>query len=130
MAPAAVERLGVGLKDKMRRLEDVLSDQLESFELEDGSRFYFDPTSGERFLHSMSCLRTQGEGKTTFPEPPPVVKAIARAKDRAAAFEKVYSGNFTVMSYDTEALIERGEFVPISMVVGRKLGEVLEDLSE
>ena len=120
----------MGLKDKMRRLEDVLSDQLESFELEDGSRFYFDPTSGERFLHSMSCLRTQGEGKTTFPEPPPVVKAIVRARDRAAAFEKVYSGDFTVTPYDTEVLIERGEFVPVSMVVGRELGEPAEDLSE
>ena len=37
---------------------------------------------------------------------------------------------FMVMPYDTEALIERGEFVPVSMVVGRELGEVAEDLSE
>ena len=35
-----------------------------------------------------------------------------------------------VMPYDTEALVERGEFVPVSMVVGRQLGEVAEDLSE
>ena len=118
------------MKNKLRRLEAAVRGNLESFVLEDGSRFYFDPTSGERFLHSMDCLRAQGEGKTTFPEPPPVVKAIARAKDRAAAFRKVYSGNFTIMPYDTEALIERGEFVPVSMVVGRELGESLEDLSE
>jgi hypothetical protein len=114
----------------MHRLEAALRDRLDSFELEDGSRFYFDRTSGERFLHSMSCLRAQGEGKTTFPEPPPKVKAIARAKDRAAAFEKVYSGDLVVMPYDVQALIERGEFVPVSMVVGRELGEVAEDLSE
>jgi hypothetical protein len=81
-------------------------------------------------LHSMECLRAQGEGKTTFPEPPPVVKAIARAKDREVALAKVFNGGFVVMPYDTEALIERGEFVPVSMVVGRELGEPLEDPSE
>ena len=118
------------MKNKLRRLETAVRGSLESFVLEDGSRFYFDPTSGERFLHSMDCLRAQGEGKTTFPEPPPAVKAITRAKDRAAAFEKVYSGNFAIMPYDREALIERGEFVPVSMVVGPELGEVLPDLSE
>ncbi len=120
----------MGLRGKLHRLEVALRDYLDYFELEDGSRFYFDPTSGERFLHSMDCLRAQGEGKTTFPEPPPAVKAIARAKDRAAAFRKVYSANFTIVPYDTEALIERGEFVPISMVVGRELGESIPDLSE
>ena len=29
-----------------------------------------------------------------------------------------------------EALVERGELVPRSLVAGRELGEVLEDLSE
>ena len=38
--------------------------------------------------------------------------------------------SFDVFPYDTEALMERGELVPRSMVAGRKLGEVLEDLSE
>ncbi len=120
----------MGLRDKMHRLEAALRDQLDSFDLEDGSRFYFDPADATVFLHSMDCLRAQGEGKTTFPEPPPTVKAITRAKDRAAAFGMVYSAKFTIMPYDTEVLIERGEFVPVSMVVGRELGEVLPDLSE
>ena len=117
-------------KDKLRRLERAARGQLESFELEDGSRFYYDPEQGEVFLHSMECLHAQGEGATTFPEPPPVVKAIARAKDRRAAFERVYSGDFSVLPYDRDALIERGELVPVSMVVGRELGEALPDLSE
>ncbi len=118
------------MRSKLRRLEAAVRGNLESFVLENGSRFYFDPTSGERFLHSLDCLRAQGEGKTSFPEPPPAVKAIARARDRAAAFEKVYSGKFALMPYDADALIERGEFVPVSMVVGRELGETLPDLSE
>lgn len=121
----------MGLRDKMRRLENALRGSLESFELEDGSRHYYDPVSPDRFLHSMNCLRAQGDGENTFPEPPETVRAITRAKDRSAALAQVYgSGSFDIFPYDTEALVERGELVPRSMVVGRELGEVLEDLSE
>jgi hypothetical protein len=118
----------LGFRDKLRRFEQAARDHLESFVLEDGSRCYYDPASAEVFLHSMECLRAQGEGKTTFPEPPPVVKAIARAKNRDAAFEKVFDGTFSVVPYDTEALVNRGEFVPRSMVAGRELGETADDL--
>jgi hypothetical protein len=120
----------MGLRSWLKRVEHSARGTLASFELEDGSRFYYDPEQGEVFLHSMECLRAQGEGATTFPEPPPVIQAIARAKDRRAAFEKVYDGDFSVLPYDRDALIERGEFVPVSMVVGRELGEVLPDLSD
>ena len=92
---------------------------------------YYDPESAECFLHSMDCLRAQGEGETTFPEPPETVKAIARARDRRAALNQLYpSGSFGVFPYDVEALLERGELVPRSMVVGRALGKVLENLSQ
>jgi hypothetical protein len=74
----------VTLKGQLKRIEQGLRGTLESFVLEDGSRYY-DPTSAERFLHGMDCLRTQGEGKTTFPEPPKTIKALARARDRGAA---------------------------------------------
>jgi hypothetical protein len=39
----------MGLRGKMRRLEDTLRDHLDTFDLEDGSRFYFDASSAERF---------------------------------------------------------------------------------
>jgi hypothetical protein len=120
----------LGFRDKLRRFEQAAREHLESFVLEDGSRFYYDPVSPEVFLHSMECLEAQGEGKTTFPEPPPVVKAIARAKNRDAAIEKVFDGTFSVVPYDTEALVNWGEFVPRSMVASRELGEPLPDLSE
>jgi hypothetical protein len=119
------------LKGHLKRIEQSLRGTLDSFVLEDGSRFYNDPTSAECFLHSMDCLRAQGEGKTTFPEPPETVKAIARARDREAALHQLYPpGSFGVFPYDVEALLECGELVPRSMVVGCELGEVLEDLSE
>jgi hypothetical protein len=119
------------VRNKLRRLEAAARGWLESFELADGSRHYYDRVSAERLLHSMECLRAQGEGKTTYPEPPETLRAITRAKDRRAALEQVYHpGAFDVFPYDTEALVERGELVPRSMVAGRELGEVLEDLSE
>ena len=119
-------------RGKLRRPESAARDHLASFELEDGSKLCYDPVSAERFLHSLECLRAQGEGKTSFPEPPVTVRALLRAKDRAAALEQVYGGggSFTLIPYDTETLVQRGELVPRSMVVGKELGEELPDLSE
>ncbi len=115
----------------LKRLERDAHEGLASFILEDGSRYYFNPTSGECFLHSMDCLRAQGDGEITFPEPPETLKAIARARDRRAALNQLYpNGSFGIFPYEVEALVERGELVPRSMVVGRELGERLEDLSE
>jgi hypothetical protein len=86
--------------------------------------------SAECFLHSMACLRAQGECEP-FPEPPATVKAIARARDREATLNQLYSsGSFGVSPYEVEALVERGELVPRSLVAGRELGEPLPALSE
>jgi hypothetical protein len=115
----------------LKKMERTARRDLGSFELADGSWHYYDPASPERFLHSMACLRLQGEGETTFPEPPATLVAITRVKDRRAALDQVYpAGSRDIFPYDTEALVERGELVPRSMVVGYELGEVLEDLSE
>jgi hypothetical protein len=120
----------VGFRGKLRRLERGAREDLASFMLEDGSRYYFNPTSAEVFLHTMDCLRAQGECKS-FPEPPETVKAIARAQDRTSALNQLYpSGTFGIFPYEVEALVERGELVPRSLVAGRELGEPLENLSE
>jgi hypothetical protein len=104
----------MGLRGKVRALERMARGQVESFELEDGSRHYYDPSSAERFLHSLECLRAQGEGKTSFPEPPETVWALLRAKDRAAALAQLYgSGAFDIFPYDKEAIVERAELVPL-----------------
>jgi hypothetical protein len=91
------------MRSKLRRLENAARGHLASFELEDGSRFYWDRQSGELFLHICDCLRHHHEPER--PEPPELVKALARAKDRRAAYSEVF-------------------------VVGRELGEPLPDLSE
>jgi hypothetical protein len=119
----------VGFRDKMRRLENAARDNLASFELVDGSRFYYDPASPELFLHICDCLTNHDKPKR--PEPPEMVKALARAKDRRAAFSQtVEGGDMGLFPYEVEALVERGEIVPRSLVVGYELGEPLPDLSE
>ena len=111
----------------MRRLERAAAGRLKSFHLADGSRFYFDPTSAEMFLHACECLRNHD--KPERPEPPELVKAVARAKERRATFHEM-EGTAGLFPYDAEALVERGEIVPRSLVVGRELGEPILDLSK
>jgi hypothetical protein len=121
----------MGLRSWVKRLERGARGDLESFVLEDGSRYYYNPMHGDCFLHGMDCLRAQGEGKP-FPEPPETLKAIARARDRRSAFYQLYPGGaaLSVLPYDEDALLERGKLVPRSLVAGRELGEPVEDLSE
>ncbi len=120
----------MSLKGWVKRLERDARGDLASFALEDGGRYYFDPESGDCFLHSMDCLRAQGKGEP-FPEPPETLKAIARARDRRAALAQLYPGEpFGLFPYEPEALVDGGELVPRSLVAGRELGEPTGDLSE
>jgi hypothetical protein len=119
------------LRWSLNALKRDARENLDSFILEDGSRFYFDPTSPVLFLHTVGCLSAQGDG-VDFPEPPATLKAVARARHREAALSQVLGGaSFGIFPYDVDALYERGELVPRSLVAGYELGEgPLPDLSE
>jgi hypothetical protein len=120
----------MALRDSLRRLKRELRGNLDSFVLEDGSRFYYDPMGTELVLHIFDCLHAQADGEP-FPEPPEVVKAIARAKHREAALHQVAGGGDLLFPYEVEALIEHGRIVPRSLVHGRELGDgPIPDLSE
>jgi hypothetical protein len=120
----------MGPRDSLRRLKRELRGNLDFFVLEDGSRFYHDPSSLTLIGHIFDCLHAQGAGEP-FPEPPEIVKAIARAKNREAALQQVTGGGDLLFPYGLEALIERGEIVPRSLVHGRELGDgPIPDLSE
>jgi hypothetical protein len=103
-------------------------------ELEDGSCFYYDANEAakETFLHFFDCGCSDSVASEARPEPPEVLRAVLRARDRGAAVEQLCSPQryFDIMPYDLDALRERGELVPCSMVAGRELGEPVEDLSE
>ena len=121
----------MGLREQLRGLKRDLRGNLDSFPLEDGTRYWFDPSSAELFLHAVGCLSAQGDG-VDFPEPPETLKAVARARHREAALNQVLGGaSFVLFPYEFEALVERGELVPRSLVAGHELGEgPLPDLSE
>ena len=121
----------MGPRDSLRRLKRELRGNLDFFVLEDGSRFYHDPSSLTLIGHIFDCLHAQGEG-VPFPDPPEVVKAVSRARDRRAALHQVVgSGTFGLFPYEVAALVERGEIVPRSLVEGRELGDgPVPDLSE
>ena len=103
----------MGLRDNLRRLERGACEDLASFILEDGSRYYYNPESGECFLHGCGCIRAGYEGEP-FPEPPQTIKALRRARNRAAALDTA-CGSFDLFPYEREALLERGELVPHSL---------------
>jgi hypothetical protein len=112
----------------LKRLERRARGDLPSFALTNGSRYCFDPTSGELFLFSVECVRIQGTGKP-WPETPETIKALAKARDRRAAFEQVPTGS--LFPFDKDALIERGELVRRSLIHGRTLDDADPgDLSE
>ena len=102
----------MGLRRWLKRIERDAQGALGSFVLEDGTCHYYDPMGDELFLHMCDCLRAQGEG-VPFPKPPETIKAIARARNREAAFEQVRGGaDWDLFPYDAEALVKRGEIVP------------------
>ena len=120
----------MGLRGKLRRLERGARGNLTSFMLEDGSRHYYNPESGECFLHACDCIRAASEGEP-FPEPPETIEALTSSRDSGAALNHLYpGGSFGVFPYEVEPLVQRGELVPHYKVTGRQLGEVLRGLSE
>ena len=122
----------MALRDRLRRLEKTMQGKLAHFELEDGQRFYFDPQEAFKatFLYFSDSMRADWK-REARPEPPALLKAVADAKDRVEALEIVMGGS-SFLALDREALVERGEFVPRSLVAGREYGDlgVSEDLSE
>jgi hypothetical protein len=120
----------VGLRDELRRVRALLHGELESFDLADGSRFWYDPyaVGAELFLHGCACLRAGAPENR--PEPPEILLALAKARNRRAAFAAV-DPNPALFPYEREAFVERGELVHRSLVAGRDADESApSDLSE
>jgi hypothetical protein len=100
----------MGFRDKVKRLERSSRDGLESFELLDGSRYYFDPSSEETFLHWAECAKRSAHD---WPGPPEVLQKLCEAKDVEEALRKVRGeGDFSFFVYDPEVLISERRLEP------------------
>ena len=118
----------MGLRARLERLERAARGTLVSFELLDGSRFYYNPQTLELFSHCMKCLKAGNPDK--WPEAPEAVRKVTEAKDPQAALELISGGAFW-LPYDLEALLRERVIRPRSLVAGRDVyDQEVEDLSE
>jgi hypothetical protein len=117
----------MGLRRWMRRLERDASEDLESFELLDGSTYYYDrlETYKELFLHAYDLQLGRGE----WPEPPEVYRKMCEARDVAEVLERFKPEEperaFVNLAelYDTDVLVNERRLAPVYHAP-------VEDLSE
>jgi hypothetical protein len=109
------------------RLERDANEDLESFELEDGSTYYYDhlETAKELFLYAYDV---QLGATDKWAEPPEIFRKMCEARDPKAVlrrFEPETPQAFfdPTSVFDTEALVYERRLIPISY-------EPPEDLSE
>jgi hypothetical protein len=118
----------MGLRSWLKRLERAASEDLESFELLDGSIYYYDrlQTYKELFLHAYDV---QIGDAHKWPEPPEVYRKMCEAKDPAAVLEQFKPDDperaFVNVAelYDTDVLLRERRLVPLTHAP-------VEDLSE
>ncbi len=104
------------MRSKLRRLERAARGHLASFELLDGSCYYFDRTSGELFLHWCECLRA--DSAHHWPEPPGPYKKLTEAKYPERALDEIHGSEDSLgtFPYDPEVLINERRLEPRGLV--------------
>jgi hypothetical protein len=83
--------------------------------LRDGTRHHYSrhEAAVDLFQHSTACLHADYKGEPR-PGAPPILHAVARAKDRRAALAQVYPHWPTqrpFSAFDLHTLVNRGELV-------------------
>ena len=119
----------MGLRGWLKRLERATREDMASFVLMDGSRYYYDPASPELFMHWYECL-TAGNPER-WPEPPELLRKLTEARDPAAAGAQLISSAGCFLPYDPEVLATERRLGPVSLVAGRDVhDQEVEDLSD
>ena len=101
----------------IKRLERGARGEVESFELRDGSRYWFGPleVAKELFLHGIECGRAGSLEE--WPEPPEGYPKICEAKDPTAVLEGFVPSDkeawFIEFPYDRHALISERRLVAV-----------------
>ena len=114
------------LRGWLRRLERESRGETISISQEDGITFIIGRMEAHIQCFTFLYESMQADcDAAPRPSPPPVLMAIANAKDRSRALEKVLDG-YSNLPVDPEALIEEGAFVPVSLVAGYTYEEVME----
>ena len=106
------------LKGHLKRIEQSLRSMLESFELLDGSTYYYDrlETHKELFMHAYDVQLGDAD---KWSEPPEVYRMICEARDPATVLECFKPNNpqsafvDPAALFDTDALVDERRLVPI-----------------
>jgi hypothetical protein len=99
----------------VKRLEHTAREDLASFELLDGGRYYFDPASPTLFMHWCECA-TAGSAHD-WPPVPEVLRKLTEAKDVERAIELVRGeGSWDFLVYDIDTLISERRLEPRGLV--------------
>jgi hypothetical protein len=117
----------MGLRGWLKRLERGASEDLESFELLDGSTYYYDrlETYKELFLHACDLQLGKGE----WPEPPEVYRKMCESRDVAEVLERFKPEDperaFVNLAelYDTDVLINERRLAPLYHAPVKDLSE-------
>ena len=125
----------MGLRGILRRLKLEARQDLPSFELLDGSRYYYAPST-ELYLF---CYDTIGKNPDAWPAPPEVLRKLCEAKEPAVAFAVIMGGDprtddyiySDIFPFSPEIIIRERRLEPRSLVAGRDpYDRELDDLSE
>jgi hypothetical protein len=120
----------MGLREWIKRMERATKGDLESFELVDGSRYYFDRLETHRlmFMHWIECAKAGNP--YAWPPAPGILQKLCEAREVDSALEVVASKD-EILPYDRDLLITERRLEPRSLVAGRDVyDQVVEDLSE
>ena len=98
-----------------RELEKMRSSSLGAgvIDLADGGRYTYNPSEiwRQTFVHASACMRADYAGEPR-PPAPPLIKALARAKDREKAVGTIWPNWRTrapaMCAYSLHALVELG----------------------
>jgi hypothetical protein len=116
------------MRSWIRRLERAASEDLDSFELLDGSTYYYDrlETYEELFLHAYDVQLGDAD---KWAEPPEVYRRMCEARDPAAVLERFKPEDpqraFVNLAelYDTDALVRERRLVPLTHAPPEDLSE-------
>jgi hypothetical protein len=116
------------MRSWIRRLERAASEDLDSFELLDGSTYYFDrlETYEELFLHAYDVQLGDAD---KWAEPPEVYRRMCEARDPAAVLERFKPEDpqrafvDVTQIYDTDVLVRERRLVPLTHTPPEDLSE-------
>jgi hypothetical protein len=112
---------------RIKKIERASREDLASFELLDGSRYFYDPLEVAKalFLHGLACLTA--DAASEWPVLPEIYARMLEARDPAGVLGRFFPSDelawFTELPYDRDVLISERRLEPVPT-------EPIEDLSE